>query len=431
MSKKSYYNHILYDDGLAYWFNALSFSHFVLGEELSKKIEGMLDTPDVIRENSPSFYDKLVDSGFLIPEDYDELAVIRRRNDDAINRKFYKLTIIPTLNCNYKCWYCIQDHIPSIMSEETIERIKRHIEYMIDVEGIEGLHIDWFGGEPFMFYDRVVKPLSLYAKELCSQKKIPFTNGSTTNGYFINADVAKDLEELDLYYFQITLDGNKDFHDKVKFQKGCESTFNHVLDNINHMMTICDRIQLTLRINYTHDNLTKDIVDEISERLSPEIRNRISILPRKVWQKDIDKRYATELYEILDIFEERGFNVERWSPIRNYIPCYANKKYYNSINYNGHVLKCTASDDLYRKEPLGYLEEDGSIHWNGNAGSAYQCKAFKNERCLTCKILPVCMGQCPRNHLADITKCAYDMTDETFETALLTFLKHDYKTAKI
>ena len=197
------------------------------------------------------------------------------------------------------------------------------------------------------------------------------------------------------------------------------------------MMTICDRIQLTLRINYTHDNLTKDIVDEISERLSPEIRNRISILPRKVWQKDIDKRYATELYEILDIFEERGFNVERWSPIRNYIPCYANKKYYNSINYNGHVLKCTASDDLYRKEPLGYLEEDGSIHWNGNAGSAYQCKAFENERCLTCKILPVCMGQCPRNHLADITKCAYDMTDETFETALLTFLKHDYKTAKI
>lgn len=425
--KSSYYNTIVNEKGLSYWFNALTFSYFALDRRLSDKVKSLLDTPGILRDNAPAFYDKLVDNGFLISEDHDELAEIRKHNDDAINSKAYKLTIIPTLNCNYKCWYCIQDHIPSIMSNDTVERIKRHIEYMIDVEGIQSLHIDWFGGEPFMFYRQIVKPLSVYAKELCKKKGIPFTNGSTTNGYFLNEEVSKELDDINLYYYQITLDGNRNFHDKVKFQNGCKSTFYHVLDNINRMMILCDRIQLTLRINYTHDNLTKDIVNEVCERISSEIRNRISILPRKVWQKKIDRKYTAELYEILDLFEEKGFNVERWSPVRNYISCYANKKYYNTINFNGHVLKCTACDDLYRKEPLGYLKEDGAIHWNGDFGNAYQCKAFENEKCLACRILPVCMGQCPRNHLAGITKCCYEMTDETFESALLNYLKHELR----
>ena len=428
--KASYYNTIIRDNGLSYWFNALSFSHFILDTKLSEKIEGLLDTPEEIKDNAPLFYDRLVDYGFLIPDDLDELALIRERNEKAINWKLYKLTIIPTLNCNYKCWYCIQDHIPSIMSDETMAKIKRHIAYMIDVEGIEGLHIEWFGGEPFMFYDRIMKPLSLYAKKLCAEKGIPFTNGSTTNGYFINEKVAGELDDLCLHHFQITLDGNREFHDKVKFQNGCESTFDYVLGNIDRMMRNSDRIQLTLRINYTHDNLSNDIVGEVSLRLSPEIRKRITILPRKVWQKEVDRSYVNELYRILDLFEEMGFRVERWSPIRNYIPCYASRKYYNSINYNGHLLKCTASDDMYREEPMGYLEEDGSIHWNGDFGTAYQCKSFENERCLACRRLPVCMGQCPRNHLAGITDCCYDLTDETFEAALLDYLRHEHKVTK-
>ncbi len=76
---------------------------------------------------------------------------------------------------------------------------------------------------------------------------------------------------------------------------------------------------------------------------------------------------------------------------------------------------------------MGYLEDDGSIHWNGDFGTAYQCKSFENERCLACRRLPVCMGQCPRNHLAGITDCCYDLTDETFEAALLDYLRHEHK----
>ena len=52
-------------------------------------------------------------------------------NTKAINKKDYYMVILPTLNCNFKCWYCIQDHIPSLMTEEVISLVKRHIKYVI------------------------------------------------------------------------------------------------------------------------------------------------------------------------------------------------------------------------------------------------------------------------------------------------------------
>ncbi len=53
--------------------------------------------------------------------------------------------ILPTLNCNFKCWYCIQDHIPSLMTEEVISLVKRHIKYVIENLDLDTLHIEWFG----------------------------------------------------------------------------------------------------------------------------------------------------------------------------------------------------------------------------------------------------------------------------------------------
>lgn len=49
----------------------------------------------------------------------------------------------------------------------------------------------------------------------------------------------------------------------------------------------------------------------------------------------------------MDLFEAAGYRVNRLDIIWDFVPCYANRKYYNAINYNGDVLKCTACNDLY------------------------------------------------------------------------------------
>lgn len=64
----------------------------------------------------------------------------------------------------------------------------------------------------------------------------------------------------------------------------------------------------------------------------------------------------------MDLFEAAGYRVHRLDIIWDFVPCYANRKYYNVINYNGDVLKCTACNDLYEKSPHGSITLNGSIY---------------------------------------------------------------------
>lgn len=424
--KLSRYNIIINKGDYAYWYNSLSRRYFKIPKGISDKIVGVMKInedevclPLILKE-------KLIDGGFLIDRNIDELKIVRDRSKEAINSKEYFLIILPTLNCNYHCWYCIQDHIESKMSPDIMERIKKHIDYMINIEKIEALNLDWFGGEPFLYFSEVVEPISKYAQERCKKAEIPFRNSSTTNGYYLSSDIIDRCVKLDFKQFQITLDGNKEFHDKVKFYKGCDSTFSHVLKNINNILIASKEIRMYLRINYTHKNLSVDIVEEVNKSISPANRPQIVVTPRKVWQEDVDHDFNPILLNILDKFKESGYYVEYWSPASDYLSCYVNKKYYNTINYNGNVVKCTACNDLYDENPKGILKEDGTIIWKDSYEKKCQEVSYENARCLDCNKLPICMGLCPRDNLNKSDYCKEEVLDVPFETAIVDYIDRHY-----
>lgn len=424
--KKSYYNFTVYDNEYGYWYNSLTGHYFRLSEALSRKLETCMDTPSCIKDIMPSLYEKMSDGGFIIDGGVNELDIIRKKHHEAVHAKNYFLIVLPTLNCNFKCWYCIQDHIPSIMSDSTLESIKNHIDYMIREKGIESLHLDWFGGEPFMFYEQVIKPISLHAIKRCAEHNIPFINGATTNGYFLSPDITSELCGLNFTQFQITLDGEKSFHDKVKYMNGCPSAFDHVLANINGLLSKCDKARVFLRINYTHDTLTDRIVGEVNRVIEPGNRNRVIITPKKVWQENVDKDFSSVIINILDLFSESGYLVSRMDISNNFIPCYVNTEYYNAINFNGNVVKCTACNDLYDKKPRGVLQSDGRIIWEDGFDKKCMAPTFENPECLGCKRLPACMGPCPRNYLAGGAGCKYESIDHDFEKTLLDYMIKEY-----
>lgn len=85
--------------------------------------------------------------------------------------------------------------------------------------------------------------------------------------------------------FHITLDGPKQNHDKVKYQKGCDSAFDHVLNNINQLLSNTKAVNILLRINYTDENLNYEIVDQINHHITMANRGRITITPKKYGKK--------------------------------------------------------------------------------------------------------------------------------------------------
>ncbi len=426
--KASKYNYIFYDESYSYWFQGISRNFFRLEKELGKRIAIYMSERDKInelKEGLPHFYERLVSTGFIVDDCKDELNYIMKKREEFINSKDYFLIILPTLNCNFKCWYCIQDHIPSSMSSSTIEKVKKHIEQKIKKEKITSLHIEWFGGEPFMFFKKVIKPISQYALKICEEHGVNFSNTSTTNGFLINKKLHTDLVNLKFERFQITLDGNRSIHNSVKFQKNKYSAFDMTLKNINGLLGISKRIKILLRINYTKNNLGQEIIEQVNEHIAENFRERVTVVFRKVWQEKMDNNVQFKLYELMDKFQEAGYNVRRIDVVSDFITCYVEKKYYNAINFNGSIVKCTAHDDLYSEDPPGYLTEKGDIIWRkGKNRDTNQI----DKQCIPCTYLPICMGSCPRDREenGENFRCKMKHINMSLDKMIVNFINSQY-----
>ena len=67
----------------------------------------------------------MYDLKFIIDDDVNELEILRIRNREAVRNQSYQLIINPTLECNFRCWYCYENHKKGHMNETTVENIKK------------------------------------------------------------------------------------------------------------------------------------------------------------------------------------------------------------------------------------------------------------------------------------------------------------------
>lgn len=121
----------------------------------------------------PTLYNQLKHAGFITANDV-EFEFLKHRYLLGIygNNGTYRLTIMPTLNCNLRCWYCYEHHSKSKMSPDTMRNIFRYVKYIIDTKNIRQLELDWFGGEPMMYFNDIVYPLSMELIKLAKKNKI-------------------------------------------------------------------------------------------------------------------------------------------------------------------------------------------------------------------------------------------------------------------
>ncbi|MDR1116597.1 MAG: radical SAM protein [Tannerella sp.] len=392
--KSSCYNFFLSQKEHIICFNAFSLNFFYILPEKEKTVKDILDNPDIYKDKIPVFYKKLKDGNFVVDDDVYEPDLVLQKYNERVHNKHYKLVILPTLQCNFRCWYCIQRHVLGKMDGDMLHRIYRHIEYMIVKEGIESLDIEWFGGEPFLYFSEIIKPVSDYAKEFCGKYNIPFSSSATTNGFLITPEVVKQLQEYNFKGFQITLDGDREHHNQTRKSKKA-SSFDVILNNINCICTQLD-CSITLRINYDDKNLNPEkIIAQVNEIISPNLRDKIRFIFRKVWQVDFVHEERQKLTAATSIIQKTGYTGNS-DLIKDFVPCYASRKYYNTISFDGKVHKCTAKDNLH-KDSLGHLDENGIIQWHvKDFETVYYKPLFENEKCLQCKYLPICMGPCPK-----------------------------------
>lgn len=345
---------------------------------------------DLISQKDPKLFDVIQKLDIIIPEEQDPLDLIRMKNRKMIFAdRTYRLTINPTLECNFSCWYCYEKHPEGKMSAKIMSSVINHIKKKIEDEKISSLIIDWFGGEPLLYFDEIMYPLLVEIKKITDINNVSFISSATTNGFLIDEKRVKQFEKVNLTQFQITLDGNKEQHNKIRFTTERKGSFDEIIRGVNLLAKI-KNVNILLRINYIKQTLIN--IDEIIPQLSQEARSKVKIHFQQVWQDSMKHKISCQESE--KKFIESGLKVDEPKFNTKGYTCYADKLQQAVINFDGKVFKCTARDFVTYPED-GILSDSGDIDWNIQKISKRFGKAtFENEHCINCNFLPVCYGPC-------------------------------------
>lgn len=411
--KPSRYNYFLEVDGrtiLAY--NTLTTSLTELSADEFAIVQAFCTEPrDDLFDTKQlgSFRDDLVNAGYLIPDEQDEIELIRGMHWALKGQqRTLGLTLMPTLDCNFRCRYCFSYTRPERMGDEIQEALLRFVEHKL--EEAERLSVTWYGGEPTLCLD-LVEALTGRLRDLCEQHGTEFLPADiVTNGYLLNAQVAERLCALGIHEAQITLDGDRATHDQRRPLRGGGGTFDRILDNLAAVGSLLD---VKVRINVDRDNAATALgaLDALADRGLQETRIYFGhVRPYSEACAGVasaclsDKEFSELDLSLTRQALARGFGSFRYPHLEIGGVCGADQHLCYVVAPDGLLFKCWAQASQGPEQSVGSLSADTP----GESVRPFQQKnldqflawdPLANTTCRECRVLPVCMGGCPYLHL--------------------------------
>lgn len=417
--KPSYYNYLAtLEDGRTMLFNFLT-NHFLeLRDEEVQHVQELLDHCDE-KPTGPraALRQFLIDKLFLIPDEVDELEMIRIRNlSKRYDTLTYNLVVMPTLECNFACKYCFESREKGFMSEN----VKRGLINWVDkiARASRRLILTWYGGEPLLDFS-IIEEINSMAKSLCTAQKCNFISDITTNGYLLDTSILQKVDELSLTQFQITMDGLPEFHNRYRPLHGGGETFDIVFANVLRLLRET-RASVALRINVDADNL--ESIPAFLDRIPEEYRTpRLLIALKDIFSdpggekgqiEAIDQRRITyrELKHLYFYGVKQGFRVFLPAFQVHDHHCNSGNRNYFVVHPSGDLYRCTVEFETGRK--VGHLLENGNIAIDSYANARWMSHIPGDDsQCARCQFLPMCHGGCRYNRLMGKKPCMLESAD--------------------
>lgn len=384
---------------------------------------------DELCTNKPDFengklYQDLCDSGFLIDDKVDEVENLKKQIKEAENNdNEFILHINPTLDCNFQCWYCYENHVKkSKIDIKVLNSIKTFILSKLRTDKLlENFELGFFGGEPLLQFDNNIRPIIEFTAKECNNANVNLFVHLTSNGSLITKPIVEFLKNYNCG-FQITLDGNKQLHNKTRFYKNGKGSFDTIIRNI--ILLAQNNIKVIVRVNYTAENIdsTRSILDSFSN-IDDCLKAYMQFDFQRVWQDIEEHNDDTEIRasEIRELFRKYGFTV-----LTNYIPhgacdlCYGDKKNHLLINYDSYVFGCTARDFI-PENSIGILKESGEIEFKKDIVERRNNSKFAKPICHNCRIAPICGGGCKQSSFENSNQevCTLGYTEKDKDNVVL------------
>ncbi|MFC8897107.1 radical SAM protein [Streptomyces cinereoruber] len=191
--------------------------------------------------------------------DIDEFLHAHGAHRPRTPRAFF-LTVLTTTSCNLGCGYCFQNTAldptggnrpPRIdrqrLDAHTIDRIVRFASDRMARAELSKLDVLLFGGEPLLNAKGCMTLLER-ARTIGMR-----TASMATNGVLLTPELAKDLAGAGLDSVQVTFDGSREDHDRIRVKHTGGATFDSIVRNVSRATAVTD-LSWSLRINVSHRN---------------------------------------------------------------------------------------------------------------------------------------------------------------------------------
>lgn len=226
--------------------------HFSVGEKdyvfnTRHRALAKLDCPGALLKEENRLQAKK--QGFLVEDARDETSDLIREVYQKINSplKTLDLTLVLTEACNFQCVYCYQgEKAHKVYSQQDEDKLFAFI-LEAQKQGLEEVHIHYFGGEPLLNLSRL-KSLHQRFKKVEKETGLKYLSHITTNGSMLTTEI---LKTLSVNGIQLTFDGSEKWHNRYKVS----STFDYhdLLRCVDDVLAYT-KARLRLRMNFSEEN---------------------------------------------------------------------------------------------------------------------------------------------------------------------------------
>lgn len=257
-------------NSLCLLFNSRNSSFLELNKDLYYDLQDFKNGNSVAILNDQEICQQLHNMQVLVTEEEDN-CFYEQMLLESYQSSFYTdtltITFAPTIWCNLKCPYCFETNkFQGIVSQEVCDKV---IDFISEHKSSKGINLTWYGGEPLL----AIKRIDYFLNRLCEKGININSHSIVTNGTLLESSALKVFEKTHLDLIQITLDGNKENHNRTRIYRDGSGTFDKIITNLDLFCERFPNTQVAVRVNTGNHNIKDymEVYNFIHERYSEDV----------------------------------------------------------------------------------------------------------------------------------------------------------------
>jgi uncharacterized protein len=344
----------------------------------------------------------LIKNKILLPTKLNEVETLYKiyKNKENLN-SFESLHIIPTLRCTLNCRYCF------VLKNAQISKENLDMDFLTARKGInfffkKNIHpnplITFYGGEPLIRFDLIVKCVEYIEKKL--KKKI--RKKIITNATLVNEEIAQKLKKYK-FDVSVSIDGNENAHNANRINWQGKGSFKDTIRGYK----LLQKAGINVKILCTVGSHNIKNLEENTEFLLDLKPTAIALnLPKKIEGSDLEKGFTPEFLmrkylNALKICYKRKIPELHFADLIygflrkgvKYRPCSGCGSQI-SVTPEGLIGPCQAYA-VTKKYFIKMPKTKKELYQNKIFTKWRNVNCFTSKGCAYCPIMPICYGDCP------------------------------------